>query len=393
MLRKYSVGLALKIASRSEVWDCASTGGVASFGGTRLTFAVFRLLSSLSALTRDTLRFLVLGTRSQAALRAENLFLRKQLALYLELEVKPRRATDATRLSMILFSRLFDWKDALVIVKPETLISWHRKGFRLLWRWKSRPRGRPRLREEIRALIRRMAQEHPLWGEELIAAELLLKLGIQLSPRTVRRYMPGSKGPRKRVPSQRWVTFVRNHVQAILTCDFFIVMTARFRILYVFVAMEVGTRRIAHFNATAHPTANWTQQQFREMTMGETSYRFVLHDRDSIFSREVDSCLQPMGMRVLKTPVRTPQANAHCDRLIGTMRRKCLDFLIPSNERHIRRILKDWVAHYNQRRPHASLGPGSNDVESRYISSDVSDASKVSPFLTTFGSLKIKWRC
>lgn len=334
--------------------------------GAMRTAVFYRLISLLLALVGDALRFLVLGTHSQAALKAENLFLRKQLALYLEREVKPRRATDATRLSMVLLSRLFTWQNALVSVKPETFLGWHRKGFRLLWRWKSRPRGRPRLPEEIQELIQRMARENPLWGEERVAAELLLKLGVQVSARTVRRYMPRDTGPRQRVPSQRWMTFVRNHAQAILACDFFIVMTARFRILYVFVAMEVGTRQIAHFNVTAHPTAEWTLQQFREVANGEPPYRFVLHDRDRIFSSELDSCLQSMGMKVLRTPYRAPQANAFCERLIGTMRRECLDFVIPWNERHLRRLLKEWVAHYNQGRPHSSLGPGIPEPESCY---------------------------
>jgi putative transposase len=154
------------------------------------------------------------------------------------------------------------------------------------------------------------------------------------------------------------MTFVRNHAHAMLACDFFVVVTARFRILYVFVVMEVGTRKIAHFNVTAHPTAAWTLQQFRDAIAGEQPYRFILHDRDSIYSGELDSALKSLGVTVLRTPFRVPQANAICERLIGTMRRECLDFLIPFNERHVRRILKEWVAHYNQGRPHASLGPG-----------------------------------
>jgi transposase InsO family protein len=154
------------------------------------------------------------------------------------------------------------------------------------------------------------------------------------------------------------MTFVRNHSQAILACDFFVVVTAHFRVLYVFVILEVGTRKIAQFNVTAHPTAAWTLQQFREVITGEQPYRFVLHDRDSIYSHDLDSSLKSMGLRVLRTPYRAPQANAFCERLVGTMRRECLDFLIPWNERHVRRILKEWVAHYNQGRPHASLGPG-----------------------------------
>jgi transposase InsO family protein len=128
--------------------------------------------------------------------------------------------------------------------------------------------------------------------------------------------------------------------------------------LYVFVIMEVGTRRIAHFNVTAHPTADWTLQQFREVITGEKPYRFLIHDRDTIYSSELDSALKAMGLSILKTPFRAPQANAFCERLVGSIRRECLDFLIPLNERHLRTILKEWVAHYNRGRPHSSLGPG-----------------------------------
>jgi transposase InsO family protein len=154
------------------------------------------------------------------------------------------------------------------------------------------------------------------------------------------------------------MTFVRNHAQGIVACDFFGTVTASFRVLYVFVIMEVGTRRIAHFNVTPHPTAAWTLQQLREVITGEIPYRFLLHDRDSIYSSEFDSAVKAMGLSMLKTPFRAPQANAFCERLVGSLRRECLDFLIPLNERHLRRFLKEWVAHYNKGRPHSSLGPG-----------------------------------
>ena len=176
---------------------------------------------------------------------AENLFLRKQLALYLERHVKPRRAKVATRLALVLPSRLFVWREVLAVVNPETFIRWHRQGFRLFWRGKSKPRGRPWVPAELRKLIAEMAADNPTWGEERIAAELLLKLGIRISPRTVRRYLPPDSGPRCGTSSKRWMTFVRNHAQGILCCDFFVTVTAGFR-LYVFVVMEVGTLRIAH---------------------------------------------------------------------------------------------------------------------------------------------------
>jgi len=205
-----------------------------------------------------------------------------------------------------------------------------------------------------------MASNNPTWGEERIANELLLKIGIQISPRTVRRYMPD--GPaRPKVPSQRWMTFVRNHAKAIIGADFFVVVTATFRFVYVFVVMEIETRRIIHLNVTRHHTARWTMQQFRECVIGDEGYKFIIHDRDSIYSSDVDSLLRAPGLRALKTPYRAPKANAFCERLIGSARRECLDFMIPINEDHVRWIMKQWVVHYNTSRPHSSLGPGIPD--------------------------------
>ena len=257
-----------------------------------------------------------------------------------------------------MLSKLFPWRQALTIVKPDTFVRCHGQGFRLFWKRKSRPRGRPRIPAELQKLIVEVGNDNPAWGEERIAAELLLKVGIRISPRTVRRYMPKDRGPRSGPSSQRWMTFVRNHAEGILACDFFVTVTASFRVLYVFVVMEVGKRRIAHVNVTAHPTADWTLQQFREVITGEKPYRFLVHDRDSIYSSAFDSAVEAMGVSILKTPFRAPQANAFCERLIGSIRRECLDFLIPLNDRHLRGILKDWAAHYNKGRPHSSLGPG-----------------------------------
>jgi putative transposase len=306
----------------------------------------------------DLVRLAVLAGRCRNALAAENLFLRKQLALFQERKVKPRRADDSTRWMMATLSCMFHWRGALVNVKPDTLIRWHRKGFRLFWRWKSKPRGRPRLPKDLRDLVRRMAAENPSWGEERIANELRLKLGIRLSARSVGKYVK-SGGPRREPdPKQRWLMFVRNHAHAIVACDFFVVVTATFRTLYVFVLMELGTRRILHHNVTAHPTAEWTLQQFREALPGEHPYRFVIHDRDCIFSKDLDQEVEAMGVRVLRTPVRAPKANSICERFGGTLRRECLDFLIPFNERHLKLTLKSWVTHFNHGRPHMSLGPG-----------------------------------
>ena len=211
---------------------------------------------------------------------------------------------------------------------------------------------------DLQDVIADMARANHTWGEERIAAELLLKLGVAISPRTVRRYMRRPMPSRPRSSSQTWSTFVRNHARETLACDFFVVVTATFRLVYVFLVLEIGTRRILHWNVTEHPTAEWTVQQFRSVLTGDEPYRFIVHDRDAVFSPAVDDALRSMNLRVLKTPARVPQANAFCERLIGTARRECLDHVIPLNERHLRKILAEWVPHYNRGRPHASLGPG-----------------------------------
>ncbi|MBM5812280.1 MAG: hypothetical protein FJ191_10005 [Gammaproteobacteria bacterium] len=184
-------------------------------------------------LRADLAGILVLSLRSRRSVEAENLFLRRQLALYRERGVKPRRVDAATRLSLAVLSRLFDWRDSLVVVRPETL-------------------------------IRRMATENPLWDEERIANEMLLKLGLQVSPRTVRKYLP-KRPPGRPRGDQRWSTFLRNHARAIVACDFFVAVTATFRLFYVFVVIDHSSRRLVRVAVTAHPSAVWTLQQLREV--------------------------------------------------------------------------------------------------------------------------------
>jgi len=320
--------------------------------------AVAHCFGTLYAVMFDLLRLLALAARSRRALAAENLFLRKQLALFQERKLTPRRANNSTRWMMAALSHFFPWRDALVSVQPETLLRWHRKGFRLFWRWKSKPAGRPSLPKDLRQLIQKMGAENITWGQERIANELRLKLGIRVSPRTVGKYLRRGHPQGTPDPQQRWLTFVHNHAKVIMACDFFVVVTATFRILYVFVILELERRRILHYNVTVHPTAEWTMQQFRETLTEDHPYRFVIHDRDSIFSQDLDKSVADMGVRVLRTPVRAPTANAICERLGGTLRRECLDFVIPLTERHLKLILQVWVTHYHHGRPHMSLGPG-----------------------------------
>jgi putative transposase len=320
------------------------------------------VLSAFSTIVRlawDLIQWCGLLLRPRESLEAEILFLRRQLAMYRERGVKPKRIDAATRVALTFLSRWFNWRSALVVVQPETLVRWHRAGFRLWWRWKCRS-GRPPIPIELRELIRRMARENPAWGQERITNELLLKLGLRVSPRTVGKYMPRPAPGRPR-GDQRWSTFLRNHARAIIACDFCIAVTSTFRALYVLVIIEHHSRRLIHCNVTAHPTSQWTRQQLRDAVGCEERYRYLLHDRDAVFSAELDGSIQRLGLRVLKSPPRSPKANALCERVIGTLRRECLDWLIPLSEAHLRQVLKSWVAHYNRGRPHSALGPGVPD--------------------------------
>ena len=202
-----------------------------------------------------------------------------------------------------------------------------------------------------------MARNNRTWGEERIANELYVKLGIRISPSTVRKYMlPFRKDP-NRAMNQSWATFVRNHAKQIVACDFCTVVTATFRILYVLVVMEIGSRRLLHVNVTEHPSAEWTLRQLREAIPCEHTYRFLIHDRDKIYSQDLDHHIKNLGLQVLKTPIKAPQANSFCERLVGSMRRECLDFFIPLGESSLRKVLQEWKHYYNISRVHSSLGP------------------------------------
>jgi hypothetical protein len=257
---------------------------------------VLQLLTDLMALT-------ALAFRQRRATAAAILVLRRQIALYKERGIKPRRIDPVTRISLALLSRFFNWRDALVVVRPETMIRWHRAGWRLFWRLKSRP-GRPPIPLEIQALIRRMARENPAWGEQRIANEFLVKLGIRLSPRTVSKYL-SRRPPGRPRGDLRWATFLRLHAQGIIACDYLVAVTATFRLLYVFVVIEHRSRRLIHCNVTAHPSPAWTLQQLRDAVGFEERYEYLLHDRDSIFAKHLDESIGRLGVKVLKSPPRS----------------------------------------------------------------------------------------
>jgi putative transposase len=217
----------------------------------------------------------------------------------------------------------------LVIVKPETVIGWHRKGFRLFWTWKVRhgQPGRPPVSKEIRQLIRKMSLENPLWGAPRIHGELL-KLGIDIGETSVGKYIVCRRNP----PSQNWRTFLENHVKTMVSVDFFTVPTIRFQVLYVFLVLAHDRRRIVHFNVTAHPTAEWTAQQLREAFPFEQIPRYLLRDRDRIFGGEFRKDVKAMGIKEVLSAPRSPWQRAYVERVIGTIRRECLDHVIVLNE-------------------------------------------------------------
>src|SRR3954466_497345 len=218
-----------------------------------------------------------------------------------------------------------DWRSALLIVKPETVVMWHRKDFRLFWRWKichGKP-GRPAVPKEVRDLIRLMSRNNPRWGAPRIHGELL-KLGIEITEPTIAKYMVRQRKP----PSQTWRTFLRNHVDSMVSVDLFTVPTVRFQILYVFLVLAHDRRRILHFGVTAHPTAAWTAHQLREAFPWDTAPRYLLRDRDRIFGQAFVEQVKAMGIKQVLSAPRSPGQRAYVERVIGTIRRECLDHVI-----------------------------------------------------------------
>jgi len=263
------------------------------------------------------------------------------------------RLNSPDRLLWVWLSRFWSgWRSALVIVKPETVISWHRKGFRLYWRWKSRngDPGRPTIDLEVRKLIRRMSQTNPLWGAPRIHGELL-KLGIELSQATVAKYMSRQRKP----PSQTWRAFLSNHVKQLVSTDFFVVPTVSVRVLYVFVVLAHHRRRPLRFNVTANPTSEWTAQQIVEAFPWDRVPRYLLRDRDSIYGESFRERVRGMGMREVLTTPRSPWQNPYVERLVGSIRRECLDHVIVLNESSLRRILKSYFEYYLYSRTHLAL--------------------------------------
>jgi putative transposase len=328
----------------------------------------------MGTLLSALLSFLRAAILPRATLAMENTALRQQLTIYQRAQKRVRlRAGD--RAFWVLLRGLWSaWDRSLIIVQPETVIAWHRQGFRLFWRRRSISRkvGRPRIPREHRAFIRRISGDHPEWGEDKISEEFDAKFGIHHSPSTIRRYMvQRSDGSRK---TQTWHTFIQNHAKEVWACDFLTQYTAFFVVVYVFVIMEVGSRRIVHANVTSNPTLPWVKQQIREATAWGQTPRFLVHDNDGIFGQfgrpvkverdgKTRSCRchldrwlhEVVGIEGLPIPYGAPNASPHVERFMRTLRQEALDHFIFLSADHVRRVVMEYVRYYNGARPSQAI--------------------------------------
>src|SRR5665647_2791306 len=296
---------------------------------------------------------LVLLFRSRASLAAEILVLRHQINILRRHSPKKRQTFSV--MDRLIFAGLYRLAptvlNALAVLKPDTVIKWHRAGFRSYWRWRSRRRGgRPTLPTEIRKLIREMSIANPLWGAPRIHGELL-KLGIDIGQTSVAKYMVKRRGP----PSQGWKTFLHNHADGIAAMDLFVVPTISFRLLYGLLIMGHGRRQILWFGVTANPTAEWIANQVTEACGWEQAPRYLIRDRDGAYGEVFIRRLRSMGIRDRPTSPRSPWQNAYAERLIGSIRRECLDHVVVFGERHLRHVLLSYMNYYNEVRTHLSL--------------------------------------
>ena len=308
--------------------------------------------SMMASMLTLILTGLLLAVRTRRALVLENLALRHQLAVLQRTAPRPRlRPSD--RVFWVLLARLWSgWAEAVAIVQPETVIRWHRAGFRLFWTRKSHRNGpgRPAVAPDVRALIRTMARANPLWGAPRIHGELQ-KVGLEISQATVSKYLVRRRTP----PSQTWRTFLANHIGSLVSVDFFTVPTVMFNVLFVFVVLAHDRRRVVHVNVTDAPTAQWTAQQLVEAFPWDTAPRYLLRDRDAVYGIVFSSRVQTLGILEVKTAPRSPWQNPYVERLIGTLRRECLDHLVVLNATHLRRLLRDYLIYYHSARTHLSL--------------------------------------
>ena len=308
--------------------------------------------------TKPTNTSLLVGTmtdlaRTKSELVAENALLRQQLIL-LRRQVKRPACTRTDRMLLVLLASMArTWKQALFIVQPETLLRWHRQGFKLYWKYKARAASaKPKISAEVVALIKEMAAQNRLWGAERIRGEFL-KLGIHLSKRTIQKYMRHARSPRRR--GQTWSTFLQNHAPDMWACDFLQVTDLFFRSLFAFFIIDVQSWRVIHVGVTRSPTDAWTAQQLREATPYGQSPNYLIRDRDHKFGACFARVAATSGIKMLKTPYHAPRANAICERFLGSVRRECLDHLFILQEKQLDRVLHAYVQYFNRARPHQGI--------------------------------------
>ena len=292
--------------------------------------------------------------RNRTDLIAENALLRQQL-IVLNRHVKRPQLTHADHVELVILSKFTRfWKQALHIVEPATLLRWHRELFRFYWRRKSRRKqNQPKISSEIIELIRKMANENRMWGADRIRGELL-KLDIPVCKRTIQKYMPKTRKSLTSNPT--WATFKKNHARDLWVIDFAVAYDWLFRAWYVFVVIELRTRRIIHMAVTQTPSDAWTAQPLRQATPWNKSPKYLLHDRDCKYGRQFSTVAASSGIIELRTPYRAPQANGVCERFVGSLRRECLDHMLILNGRQLQRVVKEYSDYFNQERPHQGIG-------------------------------------
>ena len=289
--------------------------------------------------------------RSRRSMALEIVALRHQLDVLQRNAKRPRLKPSDRALWAVLCHILPNWPRHLTIVQPDTVVGWHRSGWRLYWRWRSHSvRGRPKVSTEVRALIRKMSSENRLWGAPRIHGELL-KLGYHVCETMIAKYMVRRPGP----SAQTWRTFIQNHMSEIGAIDFFTVHTATFKTLYVFVILSLERRQVIHFNVTTYPKAEWTSLQLTQAFPFDTAPRYLIRDRDGIYGQKVVDTIKNLGIKQVVISRQSPWQNGYCERVIGSIRRDCLDHIIVLSDRHLRRVLKEYFAYYHESRTHLGL--------------------------------------
>lgn len=313
----------------------------------------------MSAFLLGLFRLIWLLRSGHQAVVLENLALRQQLAIYKRKRLRPRLIRRDRWFWIALAGLWQGWRRALIVVHPDTVVRWHRQRFQRYWSKLSNPPGklgRPQIGRQIRELIRTMARMNPLWRAPRLHGELL-KLGIKVSERTVSRILRAVKRP----PSQTWKTFLQNHIGEIIAVDFFTVPTVALRVLFVFVVLEHQRRKVLRFGVTEHPTAEWAAQQVVEAFAERDDKRYLVRDRDGTYGNDFRRRIQSLGMKEVITAPRSPWQNAFVERLIGSIRRECLDHVVVLSQRHLRNLLKSYLTYYHRSRTHLALAKDASE--------------------------------